>query len=435
VSLTRVVARLRARALSPREAVEGYLERIDARRDLNAYITVRAEEALAEADEAPRAPLYGAPIAVKDVIDIAGTRMTAASAILRDHVASRDADVVRRLRGAGAVLLGTLNLHEFAYGALTTSPHFGPARNPWSPEHVCGGSSGGSGAAAAADLAAGTLGTDTGGSIRIPAAFCGVTGVRPTQGVVPDGGLFPVAPTFDTIGPIARSAEDCALLFDAIAGTSTDVSGGVQGLRVGVVAPLFELASPEVAAVAEAAVAELARLGALVERADVPLLEEAGTIQQLLMLPEATSVHLRWLRTRLADYGADVRARLLAGLFLPATAYPNGLRLRERYRAGLEPVFERFDLLVAPAMPIVAPRTGEETVTVRGETMPYRLSLIPFNSPWSLAGLPTASVPCGFVDGLPAGLALVGRPREESTVLRAAHAYQRATDWHERRPV
>jgi aspartyl-tRNA(Asn)/glutamyl-tRNA(Gln) amidotransferase subunit A len=429
-----MVARLRARELSAREAVELYLERIDARRDLNAYISVRAERALAEADGAARAPLYGAPVAVKDVIPIAGTRMTAASAILRDHVARTDAVVVTRLRGAGAVLLGTLNLHEFAYGALTTSPHFGPARNPWARERVCGGSSGGSGAAAAADLAAGTLGTDTGGSIRIPACLCGVTGLRPTTGLVPNGGLFPVAATFDTIGPIARTAADCALLHDVVAGTRTELGGGVEGLRVGVVEALLARAEPAVAAAAEAAIGELARLGARVDRAEVPLLEDAGTIQQLLMLPEAAGVHLPWLRTRLSDYGPDVRARLLAGLLLPATAYPTGVRLRRRYRDGLRRVFERFDLLAAPAMPVVAPRVGEEAVRVRGEELPYRLALIPFNSPWSLAGLPAASVPCGFVDGLPAGLALVGRRFDEATVLRAAHAYQQATDWHERRP-
>jgi aspartyl-tRNA(Asn)/glutamyl-tRNA(Gln) amidotransferase subunit A len=328
-------------------------------------------------------------------------------------------------------MLGTLNLHEFAFGALTTSPHFGPAHNPWSPQRVCGGSSGGSGAAAAADLAAGTLGTDTGGSIRIPACFCGVTGLRPTPGVVPNEGLFPVAPTLDTIGPIARSAEDCALLLDAIAGTHIDVGGGIAGLRIGVVDRLFERADPEIAAVCEAAVGDL---GARAERVEVPLLEDAGTIQQLLMLPEATSVHLPWLRNRLGEYGADVRARLLAGLFLPGTAYATGLRLRERYRAGLRPVFDRFDLLAAPAMPVVAPRIGDETVLVRGEELPYRLALIPFNSPWSLGGLPAASVPCGFVASLPVGLTLVGRPREEATVLRAAHAYQQATGWHERRP-
>jgi aspartyl-tRNA(Asn)/glutamyl-tRNA(Gln) amidotransferase subunit A len=434
MSLTATVARLRARELSPREAVELYLERIDARRDLNAYITVRAEEALAEAAGPAGAPLYGAPVAVKDVIGIAGTRMTAASSILRDHVPVSDAAAITRLRGSGAVLLGTLNLHEFAYGALTTSPHFGPVRNPWDTERVCGGSSGGSGAAAAADLAAGTLGTDTGGSIRIPACFCGVTGLRPTSGLVPNEGLVAVAPTFDTIGPIARSASDCALLLDAVAGTRTDLDSGVDGLRIGIVEALLAQADPAIAAATEAAVGELARLGARVERADVPRLEEAGTIQQLLMLPEASSVHLPWLRARLGDYGPDVRARLLAGLLLPATAYPTGVRLRRRYVDGLRRVFDRFDLLAAPAMPVLAPRIGEETVRVRGEEQPYRLALIPFNSPWSLGGLPVASVPCGFVEGLPVGLALVGRRFDEQTVLRAAHAYQQATDWHERRP-
>jgi aspartyl-tRNA(Asn)/glutamyl-tRNA(Gln) amidotransferase subunit A len=435
MTLTALVGRLRARELSPREAVETYLARIDERRDLNAYITVRAEEALAEADGPKGPPLHGAPVAVKDVIAVAGTPMTAASTILRGHVAAADAEVVGRLRGAGAVLLGTLNLHEFAFGALTTSPHFGPARNPWALDRSCGGSSGGSGAAAAAGLAAGTLGTDTAGSIRIPAALCGVTGLRPSIGLVSNGGVFPVSWRFDTVGPVARSAEDCALLLDAIAGTRTDVEGGVAGVRIGVVERLLARARPEVAAAAEAALAELASLGARVEQAEVPRLDEAGTIQQLLMLPDAASVHLPWLRTRPADYGADVRARLLAGLLLPGTAYATGLRLRRRYSDGLRQLFERFDLLAAPTMPVTAPRIGEENVVVGGQTVPYRLGLIPFNSPWSLAGLPAASVPCGFVDGLPVGLALVGRRYAETAVLRAAHAFQQATDWHERRPA
>ena len=424
MSLAALVARLRARELSPREAVEGYLARIEERRDLNAYITVRAEEALREADARAGPPLHGAPVAVKDVIAIAGTRMTAASAILRDNVAVRDAEAVARLRAAGAVLLGTLNLHEFAYGALTTSPHFGPARNPWSPERICGGSSGGSGAAAAAGLAAGTLGTDTAGSIRIPASFCGVTGLRPTAGLVPTRGVFPVSRTFDAVGPIARSAEDCALLFDAIAETRTELAGGAEGLRVGVVEQLFARAEPAVAGAVERALAEL---GARLESVSIPLLEEAGVIQQLVMLPEAASVHLPWLRTRLGEYGPDVRARLLAGLFLPATAYVEGTRLRRRYRSELASVFERCDLLAAPAMPVVAP-------PIAADATAYRRALIPFNSPWSLAGLPVASVPCGFVDGLPVGLALVGRRYADATVLRAAHAYQQATDWRERRP-
>jgi aspartyl-tRNA(Asn)/glutamyl-tRNA(Gln) amidotransferase subunit A len=439
VSLVDLAERLRTGELSPREAVQSYLDRIE-RIDgaVNSYITVRAEEALAEAQAVEgaqeRGPLWGVPIAVKDVIDVAGTRTTAASKILADNVAAHDAETVERLRAAGAVLLGKLNTHEFAYGAMTTSSHFGPAHNPWSLDRICGGSSGGNGAAMAADLAAGTLGTDSAGSVRIPAAFCGVTGLRPSTGLVSNRGVVPVSWSLDTVGPIARSAEDCAVLLDVIARARTDLGGGIEGLRIGLVETLLERADPSVAAVVQAGLDELAGLGARVERADVPLLEEAGTINQLVMLPEATNVHLRRMRERLADYGPDVRARLLAGLLLPPTAYVTGLHARRWFDDGLRELFESFDLLAAPAMPIIPPPLGQDSVEVRGEKMPYRLALIPFNSPWSLAGLPVASVPCGFVDGLPVGLALVGRRLEEGTVLRAAHAFQQATDWHDRRP-
>ncbi len=439
MTAARLARELRAGELSPREAVQTYLDRIERiDGELNAYITVRAEQALAEADAleavAERGPLWGVPVAVKDVIDVAGTRTTAASKILSENVATRDATAVERLRRAGAVVLGKLNTHEFAFGAMTTSQHFGPAHNPWSLDRICGGSSGGSGAAAAAGLAAGTLGTDTAGSIRIPAAFCGVTGLRPSSGLVPNDGVVPVSWTFDAVGPIARSVEDCALLFDAIAGTRSVVEGGVEGLRVGVVEALLDLADPRVADAVRAGVATLVALGASAEPIEVPMLAEAGTIKQLVMLPEATNAHLEWLRTRLADYGADVRARLLAGLFLPATAYVTGQRARRGYCEGVDRLFERFDVLAAPAMPIVAPRIGENEVEVGGERVAFRLAVIPFNSPWSLAGLPVLSVPCGFVDGLPVGLALVGARHADETVLRAGHAFQRATDWHDRRP-
>jgi aspartyl-tRNA(Asn)/glutamyl-tRNA(Gln) amidotransferase subunit A len=429
VSVARLAERLRAGQLSAREAVEWYLARIEEHRDLNAYITVLADEALAEADAGPPdGPLRGVPLAVKDVIDVAGVRTTAASEILRDHVAEHDAVVVERLRAAGAIVLGKLNLHEFAYGALSTSPHFGPVRNPWARERVAGGSSGGSGAAAAAGLAAGTLGTDTSGSIRIPAAFCGVTGHRPTTGLVPNEGVVPVAWSFDTVGPIARSAEDCAVLLQAIA---PDLAAHTaRAPRIGLVTSLVEQADSDVAAVAERAAREL---GA--EPVDTPVLGHAGLIQQLMMLPEAAAAHLPWLQTRLADYGADVRARLLAGLLLPATAYPTGLRARRWLEGKMRPLFERYDVLAAPTMPIVPPLIGEDPVELRGEQVPYRLTLIPFNSPWSLLGLPVTSVPCGFVDGLPVGLSLVGRRGEDAVVLEAARAFQHATDWHERRPA
>ena len=435
MSVAEVARSIRAGALSPREAVESYLERIEQHDGgLNAYISVRAEEALAEAEDVPEGPLKGVPVAVKDVIDVAGAATTAASKVLDDNVAARDAVCVERLRRAGAIVLGKLNTHEFAFGATTTSAHFGAAHNPWAPERTCGGSSGGSGVAAAADLAAGTLGTDTAGSIRIPACFCGVTGLRPTTGLVPTEGVVPVAWSLDTVGPIARSAEDCALLLSALTVGRIELGESVRGLRVGVVDELFLRADPAVAAQALSAVEELRGLGATVEPVEVPLLEEAGTINQLLMLPEAAEVHLPWLRTRLADYGDDVRARLLAGLLLPATAHVTGLRARRWFRDELGKVLDRFDLLAAPEMPVVAPPIGQADVEIHGERMLYRLALIPFNSPWSLAGLPVVSVPAGFVDGLPLGLALVGRPRDEQTVLRVAHTFQLATDWHERRP-
>ena len=441
MSVAQLARELRTGVLTPKEATQAYLDRIEqVDGEINAYITVRRDEALAEADALVRAeergPLWGVPIGIKDVIDVAGTRTTAASAILADNVPARDALTVERLREAGAVILGKLNTHEFAFGATTTSPHFGPSRNPWSPDRICGGSSGGSGAAAAADLAAGTLGTDTAGSIRIPACLCGITGLRPSSGLVPNHGVVPVSWTFDTVGPVARSAEDCALILDAIAHTTatTSLNGGVKGLRIGVVEALFDLAEPRIAAAARACVEALTELGATAEPVEVRMLVEAGTINQLQMLPEATSVHLEWMRTRLEEYGADVRARLLAGLFLPATAYVTGMRARRVYMAGIDRLFERFDVLAAPAMPVIAPRLDQTDVEMGGEVLAYRLAIMPFNSPWSLAGLPILSVPSGFVDGMPVGVSLVGRRFGEETVLRAGHSFQQATDWHERRP-
>jgi aspartyl-tRNA(Asn)/glutamyl-tRNA(Gln) amidotransferase subunit A len=427
--------RIRAGILTPREAVEQYLGRIEALDgEVNAYISLRGEEALAEAEHVPDGPLRGVPVAVKDVIDVAGVPTTAGSRVLDGDVATQDAVAVERLRQAGAVVIGKLNTHEFAFGASTTSPHFGPAHNPWAPDRICGGSSGGSGAAAAADLASGTLGTDTAGSIRIPACFCGVTGLRPTTGLVPTDGVVPVSWTLDAVGPIARSAEDCAVLLGALTRQECELVEGVRDLRVGVVDALFQQADPAVAAQVNAAVEELAGLGAIVEKIEVPLLEESGTINQLVMLPEAAEAHLPWLRSHLADYGEDVRARLLAGLLLPSTAHVTGLRGRRWFCDEIRKTLDRVDVLAAPEMPTIPPPIDDLSVELRGERIPYRLSLIPFNSPWSLAGLPVVSIPAGFVDDLPVGLALVGRPRDELTLLSAAFTLQTVTDWHERRP-
>jgi aspartyl-tRNA(Asn)/glutamyl-tRNA(Gln) amidotransferase subunit A len=361
-------------------------------------------------------------VGVKDVIDVAGMPTTAASRILH-RVPERDATCVARLRSAGAAIVGKLNLHEFAYGALTNSPHFGPALNPWNPEHTTGGSSGGSGAAVAAGLVDSALGTDTAGSVRIPAAYCGVTGHRPSTGLVPNDGVFPTSWSLDTVGPVARSAAECRRILELIA--DRPVPHAARELRIGVVTSLFERADSDVAGLCEAAVRELP--GRL-EQVEIPLHDEIETITQLLMLPEATAAHGRWLRTRLADYGPDVRARLLAGLFLPATAHVTGLRARRWARQEFERELGRYDLIVAPAMPTTAPRL---------DAIPpdYRLQLIPYNSPAALLGLPVTAVPCGFVDGLPVGLALWGRRGDDGVTLWAADAYQQSTDWHLRTPV
>jgi aspartyl-tRNA(Asn)/glutamyl-tRNA(Gln) amidotransferase subunit A len=354
-------------------------------------------------------------VAVKDVIDVAGMPTTAASKIL-NRVPEHDAQCVARLRAAGATIVGKLNTHEFAFGALTNSPHFGPALNPWDPERTTGGSSGGSGAAVAAGLVDLALGTDTAGSVRIPAALCGVTGHKPTWGLVPTGGVFPTAWSLDTVGPLARTAAECRRALEIMAGRSLE-AGDLR--RIGIATRLFEQADPALAALCEDA---LGALPGAAEPVELPLHDEIATITQLVMLPEAAAVHLHWLRSRLADYGPDVRARALAGLLLPSTAYVTGLRARRWVRSLLERELAGFDLLVAPAMPIVAPRL---------DAVPpdYRLLLMPYNSPASLLGLPVTVVPCGFVDGLPVGLSLMGRAGEDGLTLRAAEELQ------QRRPV
>ena len=350
-------------------------------------------------------------VGVKDVIDVAGMPTTAASKVLH-RVPEHDAECVARLRAGGATIAGKLNTHEFAFGALTNSPHFGPALNPWDTERTTGGSSGGSGAAVAAGLVDLALGTDTAGSIRIPAALCGVTGHRPTHGLVPVDGVVPVAWSLDTVGPLSRTAAECRRALEVMAGRSLSIE--TTEPRIGIVTRLFELADPTVAAACEHA---LAALPGGQEPVELPWHEEISTVTQLVMLPEAASVHLHWLRTKLADYGPDVRARALAGLLLPSTAYVTGLRARSRVRSLWERELADYDLLVAPAMPIVAPQ-------LNAVPDDYRLLIMPYHSPAALLGLPVTVVPCGFVDGLPVALALTGRRGADGLTLAVAEWFQ-----------
>jgi aspartyl-tRNA(Asn)/glutamyl-tRNA(Gln) amidotransferase subunit A len=452
---------IRARAVSPVELVQAYLARID-RWDgtLHAYVTVCREQALAEARaaeqalaaSAPVGPLHGVPVAVKDQFDTAGIRTTSGSRRHAERVPARDATVVARLRAAGAILLGKLNLTEFALGGTLTYP-FGQPRNPWDGSRETGGSSSGSGIAAAAALAAATLGEDTGGSVRSPAAWCGAVGLRPTWGLVPRAGCVPVAWSMDAPGPLTRSIEDTALLLSIIAGPDghdpwlqaaptdprADLERGAGGLSIGLVTTLVD--SPETdrevrAAVRRAAEA-LQRLGARVEDVALPLLPAAGAVFMALADGEAAAWHHAALRERGGEYDAGTRRRLIAAALLPATLAQQAARARTLIRAQVWEALARYHVLLAPTAPTAAPAiaSGQAPIASGGEAGRRFFTRRSYTTPASLAGVPALSVPCGLTEGgLPIGLQLIGRRFDEATLLRAGRAYERVGGWAGRRP-
>jgi len=441
--------RLARRELSPVEVVADSLARIE-RFDpkLNSFLTVTGESALADARTAEaeiaagrhRGPLHGVPLGLKDIFDTAGVRTTSGSRILTANVPARDAPVVERLRAAGTIVLGKLNLHEFAYGTTTTNPHFGPCRNPWDLDRVPGGSSGGSGAALAAGLCHLSLGTDTGGSIRVPASVCGGVGLKPTFGRVPRGGVLPLAWSLDHVGPMTRCVEDAALLLCAVAGTdagdawsfrdgaedfTADLERGVRGLTIGIPEPLFfDGLEPDVGQAAAKAIDVLERLGASTRLVTWPNVDRGYTAFHAMLASEASAFHRPWMGARPEDYGADVRAALEIGYFIPATAYLDARRVQLLLRDELDMIFEAADVLVTPALPRTAPPIGEPIS--REPTQSWTRFLAPFN----LTGSPAISVPCGCDRlGLPIGLQIAGRPFDEATVLRVARAYERERGW------
>jgi aspartyl-tRNA(Asn)/glutamyl-tRNA(Gln) amidotransferase subunit A len=459
---TELAARMRDKRLSPVALTRAYLERID-RLDgtLRAYITVCKDQALAEAERceqavtrgAPLGPLHGVPIAVKDQIEVAGIRTTAGSRLLRDNIATNDAPVIARLRASGAILLGKLNLTEFALGGTLQFP-YGQPRNPWNVDHDPGGSSSGSGIAAAAALAAATLGEDTGGSIRSPASNCGAVGHRPTWGLVPRAGCIPLCHTMDAIGPITRTVEDAALLMSIIAGPDagdplmrqsapedvlTRLRDGVTGLRIGLVRELTSAADTDrdtSAAVMEAA-ETFRKLGARVDEVSLPLIPLAGAVFMALGDSEGAGQHAQWLRTRADEYDVATRRRLVAASLLPATAYHQATRARALIARQVLDVLTHVDLLLAPTQPGPAPRiaSGQAPVASKQDAATRFFRRRSYTTPFSLAATPAISVPCGFTTaGLPIGLQLAGRRYDDATVLRAAFAYEQATPWHRRRP-
>ncbi len=452
---------IRARAVSPVEVVRAYLARID-RWDgtLRAYVTVCREQALADARAAEQAlghggavgPLHGVPVAVKDQFDTAGVRTTSGSRLHAERVPAQDATVVARLRAAGAILLGKLNLTEFALGGTLTYP-FGQPRNPWDGSRETGGSSSGSGIAAAAALAAATLGEDTGGSVRSPAGWCGAVGLRPTWGLVPRAGCVPVAWSMDAPGPLTRSIEDAALLLSIIAGPDgrdpwlqaapvvprADLERGADGLSVGLVTTLVD--SPETDREVRAAVRRAAEtlrgLGARVEDVALPLLPAAGAVFLALAAGEAAAWHHAALRERGGEYDAGTRRRLLTAALLPATLAQQAARARTLIRAQVREALARHHVLLAPTAPTAAPpiASARAPIASGGEAGRRFFTRRSYTTPASLAGVPALSVPCGLTEaGLPIGLQLIGRRFDEATLLRAGRAYERANGWAGRRP-
>jgi aspartyl-tRNA(Asn)/glutamyl-tRNA(Gln) amidotransferase subunit A len=449
-----LVEGLRSGELRSLELTKTYLDRIE-RYDgaIRSYITVCADSALEQAAAAEAAlerggqplPLHGLPIALKDNIDTAGVRTTAGSRFFADTVPVADSEVARRLREAGAVLIGKTVLHEFAFGATTQNPHHGACRNPWDLDRVPGGSSGGSGAALGADLAAAALGTDTGGSVRIPAALNGVSGLRPSSGRVSIRDVFPITWSFDTVGPMARSVTDVAALLAVLQGydpadpSSVDqppcdavaaTGRGIEGLRVGIAGGYYqEDVDAEIVTLVLEAAEVLERLGATVVEVDLPGAAEVFDATNLIIRAEAYGIHRERLATQPELFGEDVRRRLLLGEPVTGAEYGEYRQRVRVWRRTLESSFERLDAMLTPAAGTVAPRADDS------ETIETTRRLARLTYGFSAAGVPALVVPCGLSSGgLPVGLQLVAPWWAEETLLSLGAAYQRETDWHLRRP-
>jgi aspartyl-tRNA(Asn)/glutamyl-tRNA(Gln) amidotransferase subunit A len=455
LTLVEAMGMLRRGAVSPVELTQAFIARIERLNSaLNAFITVTEEQALQQAREAEaqiqrgqwRGPLHGMPLALKDLIDTAGIRTTAASAVFKDRIPAEDAEVVRRLKAAGAVLLGKLNMHECAYGGTSVPSYYGAVHNPWNLARIAGGSSGGSAAAVAAGLCIGALGSDTAASIRHPAAYCGVVGLKPTYGRVSTRGVIPLSWSLDHIGPLCRSAADAALLLEAVAGFDPlEPSSSVRpteryanavddrstSLRIGLVRrPYFDHLDPEIEAAVNAAIEELARLTAGVREVELPYTNVLLTIASA----EAYAFHKPNFTRTPQLYQPMTRRRLEQAASISAADYVNARREMDRLRWQADNAFSSVDLLVTPTTAItpISIESGymDPPLPSDGTPVEFRNTHM-----FDVLGLPAISVPCGFTrDGMPIGLQIAGPRFGESRVLTLAHAYQQVTDWHARFP-
>ncbi len=460
MSLTSVAKAIADKRVSSREVTRSCLDRIARwQPHLNAFMVVEAEAALKEADAADAAlakggrcgALHGVPLAHKDMYYEAGKVVTCGSRIRRDFVATTTSTALQRLKDAGTIRLGSLQMAEFAYGPTGHNSHYGPVHNPFALDRITGGSSSGSGAAVAARLTFAALGSDTGGSIRMPAHFCGVTGLKTTVGRVSRAGAMPLSQSLDTVGPLARSAEDCAVLLGLMAGADPDdptavagplsdyiaaTAGSIKGLTIGVPAAFYvDDLDAEVAGVLDATIGVLKREGAKVVQVELPDQRQLTAACQLVLAVEAAAFHKRWMIERAQDYGPQVLMRLQNGLAIPGVSYLEAMRWRGPALAAHLAAVSDIDAMIAPVAPVAAPTIAESDVGNSPDAEAVIQRLTRFTRPINYLGLPSLAIPSGFTrSGLPVGMQLVGRSFDEATLLRIGAAFQRATDFHERLP-
>jgi aspartyl-tRNA(Asn)/glutamyl-tRNA(Gln) amidotransferase subunit A len=453
LSLLEVAELVHKKTVSPVELTHACLKRIERLNpSLNAFITVMADSALAEAQEAEsevqrgkwRGPLHGIPIALKDLFDTAGVRTTAGSGVFKDRIPTEDAEVVRRLKVAGAVLMGKTNMHEFAYGGTSVISYFGAVHNPWDLSYIAGGSSGGSAAAVATGLCYGALGSDTGGSIREPSSYCSIVGLKPTYGLVSTRGVIPLSWSLDHVGPMARTVADAAVMLQAIAGYdpaettsqqmgipdySAALSTKVSSLRLGVARDFFfEGLDPEVEAAINEALSVLKRLTAGLQEIKILVSPDTSVLRA-----EAYAYHAEFMAKTPELYSSWTLERLRTDAEVTARAYIGGLREISELRRSTQRLFESVDVLVTPTAP-----TPPRTILEADADPPTRSAVrdLRNTAPFDRNGLPTISIPCGFTTkGLPIGLQISGPLGGEAVALQLAHAYEQATEWHRRRPA
>lgn len=455
LNLSEAVDLISKRQISPVDLTRAYLKQIDeVDPKLNCFITVTAETALERARWAERellrsanyGSLLGIPIALKDLYETRGVLTTSGSKFFADYIPEKDAYVVQKLEAAGAIILGKLNMHEIALGVTNVNPHFGPCRNPWAPDRISGGSSGGCAASLAAEMCLGSMGSDTGGSIRIPASLCGVVGLKGTFGRVSLRGVLPLSWNLDHAGPMARRVRDVALVLQVVAGYDSEdpasinysvddyqdrLTEGVRGWRVALVSDeFFAKADAEVMNAVHEAAKVFENLGARVAEVELPRARQAAKANGLMTTSDAAAFHQDRLQNHPKEFGHDVRQRLTTGAAYTSTEYIHARRTQTALRRKFEKFFDDYDILLTPTTPVTAP-------PIEGpDAVEQAHKLTRFTAPFNLTGLPALSLPCGFTaKGLPIGLQIVARPWAEATVLRAGNTYEMETKWHLQKPT